>query len=290
MATDLRTDILTKEEYLQGASLSYSPVILALTKKQAHDVKLDQVKFKSIDVEKDSIVAFPLTKEATEKMHIKAGDSSKVFNIYVKGAKYIQSLRSGVSALPKLHNRVLLEYSKIFDKDSMSGDGHNNGLLVSADENYTTNGNHQIPAVGGDVTEFTRVQNLIALVGTLQAQVDASHMSQNITIFYYGDDLVKMMGSVTQANETPVGELLQKAWAGVRWIKIPSAVLPEGAGQGLLVVADDLVTLHYCQEPTIENDGTNEEDNYYFANYITGSTMVDVEEKDGIIKQPITFA
>lgn len=289
MANDLRTDILTKEEYLAGASLSYSPVILSLSNKVSHAVNLDQVKFKSIDVEKDSIVAFPLTKEATEKQHIKAGDTSKVFNIYVKGAKYIQSLRAGVSALPKLHNRVLLQYSKIFDMDGMSGDGKNNGLITSSDENYTTNTSKEIKKVASGVTAFDRVQSLVELVGTLQTQVDDSHMSQQIKIYYYGSDLVSFLGSITEDNETPVIELCQKAWVGVQWIKIPSAVLPTGAGEGLLVVADDLVTLHYCQEPTIENDGTNDEDNYYFANYITGSLMVDVEEKDGIIKQPITF-
>lgn len=290
MPTDLRTDILTKEEYLEGATLTYAPVILALAKKQSHDVKLDKVTFKSVDVEQDSIVAFPLTKEATEVRHIKAGDSAKTFNIYVKGAKYIQSLRHGVSALPKLHNRVLREYSKLYDVDAMSGDGNNNGLLVSADSNYTTNGNVEIPAVGAGENQFPKVLALVDLVNSLKAQIDASHMSQNITIFYYGDDVVKLMGTITQENETPVSKLLEAAWEGARWIKIPTAVLPEGAGQGLLVVADDLVTLHYCQEPTIENDGTNAEDNYYYANYVMGSTMVDVEEKDGIIKQPITFA
>ncbi len=291
MATDLRTDLLTKEEYLQGADLTYNPVILALTKKQAHDVKLDKVTFKSIDVEQDSIVAFPLTKEATEVRHIKAGDSSKTFNIYVKGAKYIQSLRHGVSALPKLHNRVLREYSKLFDADAMSGDdGKNNGLIVSNDENYTTNDNIEIPAVAEGENQFPKVLALVGVINKLSAQVDDSHMSQNITIFYYGEDVVKLMGTITQENETPVSKLLEGAWAGARWIKIPSAVLPEGAGQGLIVVADDLVTLHYCQEPTIENDGTNEEDKYYYANYVLGSTMVDVEEKDGIIKQPLTFA
>lgn len=290
MATDLRTGLLTKEEYMAKANLSYAPVILSLSNKVKHEVSLDMVKFKSLDVEKDSIVALPLTKEATEKAHIKAGEKTKEYKIYVKGAKYIQSLRSGVSAIPTMHNRVLMEYAKTFDKDGMSGDKHNNGLITSNDENYTSNAQHTIPATGASVTDFDRVKDLLALIATLQAQVDGSHMSQQLIMFYYGDELVKFLGSITQDNETPVIELCKKAWEGVRWIKIPSAVLPDGSGNGLLVVADDLVTLHYCQVPEIENDGTNEEDNYYFANYITGSLMVDVTEKDGIIKQPVAFA
>ncbi len=118
MATDLRTGILEKEEYLNNARIMYSPVILALQNKEFHNVDVSRVKFKEYNVEKDSIVAEVLTKEATEKAHIKARGVEKTFNIFVKGAKFIKSLADGaVADLQKVHNSVLRDYMIIFEKD-----------------------------------------------------------------------------------------------------------------------------------------------------------------------------
>ena len=72
MATDARVGILEKEEYLSKARIMYTPVILALQNKEFHDVDVSRAKFKEYNVDSDSVVAEILTKEATEKAHIKA--------------------------------------------------------------------------------------------------------------------------------------------------------------------------------------------------------------------------
>ena len=289
MATDLRTGILEKEEYLNNARIMYSPVILALQNKEFHNVDISKVKFKEYNVEDDSIVAEVLTKEATEKAHIKARGVEKTFNIFVKGAKFIKSLADGaVVDLQKIHNRVLRDYMIIFDKDGLHGDGENNGLLKSNDPYYLTNGNHQIPAVDGN--GFNRVQDINALMNTLKLQVGEKTSSSDVKIFVYGADLIKFLGSITQDNETTVRDILKKAYPEAMFIEIPSLALNSDDGNGFVVVSDDATTLHLTTEPTIKKQGTNEEDEYYYANYVTGSLQVTPDLEGAIIKQPITFA
>lgn len=289
MATDLRTGILEKEEYLNNARIMYSPVILALQNKEFHNVDISKVKFKEYNVEDDSIVAEVLTKEATEKAHIKARGVEKTFNIFVKGAKFIKSLADGaVVDLQKIHNRVLRDYMIIFDKDGLHGDGGNNGLLKSNDPYYVTNANHQIPAIDGN--GFNRVQNINALMNTLKLQVGEKTSSSDVKIFVYGADLIKFLGSITQDNETTVRDILKKAYPEAMFIEIPSLALNSDDGNGFVVVSDDATTLHLTTEPTIKKQGENEENEYYYANYVTGSLQVTPDLEGAIIKQPITFA
>lgn len=289
MATDLRTGILEKEEYLNNARIMYSPVILALQNKEFHNVDVSKVKFKEYNVENDSIVAEILTKEATEKAHIKARGVEKTFNIFVKGAKFIKSLADGaVVDLQKVHNRVLRDYMIIFDKDGLHGDGGNNGLLNSTDPYYVTNGNHEVPAVDGN--GFNRVQNLNELMNALKIQVGEKTSSSDVKIFAYGNDLIKFMGSITQDNETTVRDILKKAYSEAMFIEIPSLALNPDDGNGFVVVSDDATTLHLTTEPTIKKQGENEENEYYYANYVTGSLQVTPDLEGAIIKQPVTFA
>lgn len=289
MATDLRTGILEKEEYLNNARIMYSPVILALQNKEFHNVDISKVKFKEYNVEDDSIVAEVLTKEATEKAHIKARGVEKTFNIFVKGAKFIKSLADGaVVDLQKIHNRVLRDYMIIFDKDGLHGDGGNNGLLKSNDPYYLTNDRHEIPAVDGN--GFNRVQDINALMNTLKLQVGEKTSSSDVKIFVYGNELIKFLGSITQDNETTVRDILKKAYPEAMFIEIPSLALNPDDGNGFVVVSDDATTLHLTTEPTIKKQGTNEEDEYYYANYVTGSVQVTPDLEGAIIKQPITFA
>ena len=297
MATDVRTGILTKEEYLDHARIMYSPVILALQNREMHNVDVSKAKFKEINVETDSIVAEILTKEATEKAHIKARGLEKSFNIFVKGAKFIKSLADGsIVDLQKVHNKVLREYMILFDKDGLHGDGGNNGLLTSSDPFYVSNASHTIPAVAvatestPAVTPFDRVQDLNALMNDLKIQVANATSSQDVKIFVYGDDLIKFMGSITEDNETSVRDILKKAYPEAMFIEIPSLALNAGDGNGFVVVSDDCTTLHLTTEPTIKKQGENEEDEYYYANYITGSLQVTPDLMGAIIKQPIAFA
>ena len=288
MATDVRTGILTKEEYLDRAVLMYNPVILALSNRQTHSFDFSNVKFKEIDVEKESIVAEILTKEATEKAHIKARGFEKSFNIFAKGAKFISSLNdaNGIVNIQKMHNKVLREYSILYDKYALHGDGGNNGLLNSQDPYYVTNDNHEVPAGAG----FAPIEDVNNLIVDLRMQVSNTTSSSDIIIYTYGSDLIKFMGKITQDNETSVRTILQRAFPEATFIDVPAVVTTEEDGTGFVVVSNDAVTLHVTSEPTIRNDGINDEDEYYYANYVLGSSQVTPDIEGAIIKQPVTFA
>ena len=275
MPTDARYGILEKEEYLSGARLMYTPVILALQNREEHEFDVSKVNFKEINVDNDSIVAEILTKEATEKAHIKARGMSKSFNIFVKGAKFIKSLADGAVDLQKVHNNAL------------HGDGGNNGLLSSSDPFYITNTSHTVPAASGN--GFNRVQDLNGLMVELKAQVGEKTSSSDVKIFVYGSDLLKFLGSITADNETTVREILQRAYPEAMFIEVPTIATAAADGNGFIVVSDDMTTLHTTTVPTISRQGVNEEDEYYYAQYITGSVQVTPDIDGAIIKQAVTF-
>ena len=176
----------------------------------------------------------------------------------------------------KTYYKVLREYMILFDKDGLHGDGGNNGLLTSSDPFYVTNTSHAVPASSG--TGFNRVQDLNGLMNDLKLQVANATSSSDVKI------------SITEDNETSVRDIMKKAYPEAMFIEIPSLALNAGDGNGFVVVSDDCTTLHLTTEPTIKKQGENEEDEYYYANYITGSLQVTPDLEGAIIKQPITFA
>ena len=78
----------------------------------------------------------------------------------------------------------------------------------------------------------------------------------------------------------------------VRFVEVPSLVLPSSlaSANGIVVVSQNSAVLEMCQEPDVRSNGTNDEDEYYWANYVVGSVQVSAEDEGGIIAQPLTFA
>ena len=102
--------------------------------------------------------------------------------------------------------------------------------------------------------------------------------------------MISFLGSITQDNETTVRDILKKAYPEAMFIEIPSLAIKAEDGNGFVVVSDDATTLHMTTEPTIKKQGTNEEDEYYYANYVTGSVQVTPDLDGAVIKQPVSFA
>ena len=82
MTNDIRTGVKTKEEYMEAATISYVPAILALTKLQSYDLSMDKITFKELSVENDSVVPSFLTSEMTEVNAVKVSQTSHTFNTY----------------------------------------------------------------------------------------------------------------------------------------------------------------------------------------------------------------
>lgn len=293
MATDFREQVKTVEEFRDATTFLYTPVAMALKNKIRYDAKdADVKKFTTFDVEKDSIKAEILTTEQTEKHAIKGKTSDRVFNIYLGGAKAIVSMLNKHVNLQKSHDKVIKGYLQIWDKWALGGDRGNNGLLVSSDPNRIALTSHEIPASSG--TGWNQIKDLGDVFTNLALQVDKYTGDRELVVYVYGEALITLLKSITESNETVVQKLMEEKFADkdVRFVLVPSLVLPASlaSANGIVVVSQNSAVLEMCQEPDVRSNGTNDEDDYYWANYTVGSVQVSAEDEGGIIAQPITFA
>lgn len=286
MATDVITSLKTTEEYLRAVQLSYSPISLAIARQVKHDMTNDvKVIFKRLDVERDNIVAQNLTMGQTEVSSIKANETQKVFNKYVKGAKITQSVYNfNFNRIPELVSKIIRGYSMIFDTITLYGDGLNNGILMTDDVNNVVNGSVELDATADIMALANQVVDVIS---GLKQQVREYTASTNVLVYVYGGQLVRLLDKITY-NGATIREIIEKEWPEATFVVIPEIVL-NGDSMGFKVFSQDLVTLNYTRLPIMSENGYNPEDKYFWGNFELGSTMVDIEEKGAGIEQPITI-
>lgn len=286
MATDVITSLKTTEEYLRAVQLSYSPISLAIARQVKHDMTNDvKVIFKRLDVERDNIVAQNLTMGQTEVSAIKANETQKVFNKYVKGAKITQSVYNfNFNRIPELVSKIIRGYSMIFDTITLYGDGLNNGILTTDDVNNVVNDSVELDATADIMVLANQVVDVIS---GLKQQVREYTASTNVLVYVYGGQLVRLLDKITY-NGATIREIIEKEWPEATFVVIPEIVLT-GNSMGFKVFSQDLVTLNYTRLPIMSENGYNPEDKYFWGNFELGSTMVDIEEKGAGIEQPITI-
>lgn len=286
MATDVITSLKTNEEYLRAVQLSYSPISLAIARQVKHDMTNDvKVIFKRLDVERDNIVAQNLTMGQTEVSAIKANETQKVFNKYVKGAKITQSVYNfNFNRIPELVSKIIRGYSMIFDTITLYGDGLNNGILTTDDVNNVVNDSVELDATADIMALANQVVDVIS---GLKQQVREYTASTNVLVYVYGGQLVRLLDKITY-NGATIREIIEKEWPEATFVVIPEIVLT-GNSMGFKVFSQDLVTLNYTRLPIMSENGYNPEDKYFWGNFELGSTMVDIEEKGAGIEQPITI-
>lgn len=286
MATDVITSLKTTEEYLRAVQLSYSPISLAIARQVKHDMTNDvKVIFKRLDVERDNIVAQNLTMGQTEVSAIKANETQKVFNKYVKGAKITQSVYNfNFNRIPELVSKIIRGYSMIFDTITLYGDGLNNGILTTDDVNNVVNDSVELDATADIMALANQVVDVIS---GLKQQVREYTASTNVLVYVYGGQLVRLLDKITY-NGATIREIIEKEWPEATFVIIPEIVLT-GNSMGFKVFSQDLVTLNYTRLPIMSENGYNPEDKYFWGNFELGSTMVDIEEKGAGIEQPITI-
>ncbi len=293
MTSDVRTGLKTKEEYMEAASISYIPSILALPKRQQFALDVNKITFKELNVENDSVIPSFLTSEMTEINTVKVSQKSHVFNAYGKGIKFRKdNLQNfNVNAQP-FHDQILRQLSIHFDKTALIGEGSNNGLITSTDANYMTQSSAEIPAASGD--GFNQILEAKQIATALNIAVNDNTASTNLTVYFYGAALLAFLGNITAGQENDVRYHIKQAFEGktVNFVDISALAAPASLslGNGIIVVSNDLVTLEHCGTPTLKNDGVNEEDDYYWSRYFLGSVQVRPEIYGAVIKQAITFA
>ena len=164
--------------------------------------------------------------------------------------------------------------------------------MVSSDPNRITETSVAIPAPTG--TGWNQIKALGDVFTQLILDVDKYTGDRDLVVYYYGESLIKLLKSITESNETVVQKLMEDKFTNrtVRFVEVPSLVLPSSlaSANGIVVVSQNSAVLEMCQEPDVRSNGTNDEDEYYWANYVVGSVQVSAEDEGGIIAQPLTFA
>ena len=299
MTTGVRTGLKTKEEYIEAASISYVPSILAIPKLQAYPLDTDKITFKELSVENDSVVPSLLNSEMTEINAIKISQKSHSFLSYGKGNTLMRDLRrNGAESIQTFHNQVLRQYAIQFDQLGLFGEGANIGLLGgnSAGTNFHFPASAEIPAVSGD--GFNQIQKAKQIAVALNNLVNDLTAATDLTIYFYGSALLSFLGNITAGQENDVRYHMQQAFAGKNVTFIDISALAATSDlltaaslvNGIVVVSNDLVTLEHSGLPQIEDDGVNTEKKYYWSNYLLGSAQVRPEINGAVIHQKITFA
>ena len=268
------------EEFMAGFTPRYTPLMgLFLDGARQHETAVGEAKYSKVEAMGD-IRSRVVTPKDTELHQIGAGSSSKTFKKYFLGSQYIQSNLQDRQGYEDVVAEALDEHNKHNDEIFMSGDGQNNGLLVSSDPNFTSR-------LSAAMADLDALYNKIVEQALIANEIEGEKV-----LLYFGETMSTKFNSLFGDNKVPFSEALSGADAlsGYNFIKVPTSVVPGTLTSGFAIVNMGKIQVHYMLLPEVNNQGQNEEKNYAWTNFLQGSSMVDVKTKDAIILQPLTFA
>lgn len=287
MPTNLIT-LKTSEEYMSGYLPIYRPIYpLFLAKSVAYDADVGNVSFRKVTAIGDIRQKRILPKD-TEIKQINVTDTRKSFAKYFFANQYTISDLQDQEGTEDVIQQVLDEHQLQADELLMLGDGTstanilNNGLYLSNDPNYTLKSSTAIASGDGRLADF---HNKVVASANQADQVAGRKV-----ILFYGSDIIPLFNSVYGATTRAWKAVLSEVLGGdYSFVKIPEAATPSGAN-GWIVANMDQVKLHYTLFPELADQGYNNEKGYYWFNFRMGSLMLEVTQKDGVIRQPATLA
>lgn len=273
------------EEFMGGFTPRYTPLMgLFLAGARQHEAVVGEQKYSEVRAVGD-LRSRLVTPKDTELFQVGASGASKSYKKYFLGCQYIQSNLQDRQGYEDVVAEVLDEHNKQNDEIFLSGGGQNNGLLVSSDPNFTLRTSAEM-AAGSNA-------HLDALYAELVAEaLVANEIEGQKVLLYFGDTMSGKMNSLYGDGKRAFSAVLGESEALKDYdiIKVPTSVVPGSLTNGFAIVNMGKIVVHYMLLPEVNNQGTNEEKNYAWTNFLMGSSMVDVKTKDGIIVQPLTFA
>jgi len=278
----------TVDEVMNDYQPVYKPLYsLFLNGSQEYPAEAGVQNFRRVEAVGD-IRAKRVTPKDTELKLISAAGSSKQYKKYFLANKFVTSGLQSTEGNEQVVDQVLDEHQAQADELLLFGDGTsnntviNNGLFYSLDPNFTEESS--LPIASGS----TRLSDLhAAILATLEK---ARNLDGSKIILVYGTQVVGYMNALFENVARPLSAVLSDSLQpGETIVKMPAYVTPAGVN-GWEVINLDRIKLHHSVLPSLDSQGYNEEDMYYWHNFLMGSMMVDVLAKDAIIKQPITFS
>jgi len=275
------------DQFLADYTPGYDPVMPAFLagQSQQYSEEVGKINFKRLEALGDlhSRIIGP---KDTEMKQINAGETKKTFNKYFLGSQFIVSALQNPEGIESVRAEALDEHNKQSDSLFLTGGGTadnnviNNGLYYSGDANYTKN-------TSFEVTSGDQLEKLYAKVMDVYQQAD--DLSGDKMIVFYGPNTIQKHNSLFSTTTTPFLKTLRDAIPEASVAKLPTETTPSGA-DGFMVVNMSKVKPHYTTLPKIKGQGVNEEKMYAWTNFLMGSSMLEVQAKNGVIRQAITFA
>ncbi len=278
----------TVENFMEGYSPVYQPLYsMFLANSIAYSEEVGKVNFHHLDAVGD-IRGKRITPKDTEISEIGVIESQKSFKKYFFANRYVQSKFQKPGDINGVVAQVLEEYEKHQDDLMLLGEGTsaanmvNNGLFWSNDVNYRLDSSEEIAATTGAAPDF---------YATLMSELNtARDLPGKKAIIVYGTSALGLLDALYPAEAFSVKSVIDGALeADESIVRMPSAITPSGTN-GFIIVNLPRTRLHYAGLPKLHSQGVNEEKMYSWHNFLMGSTMVEVQSPNAVIRQPLTFA
>lgn len=274
------------EEVMNDYRPTYNPLYtIFLGNAQAYDEYAGDVKYKELTTIGD-IRAKHYTPKDTEMSQISVGEASKVFRKYFLANQYIVSDIQSRDGDEQVVAQVLDEHQVQMDELFLFGDDLtganivNNGLFHSNDPNYNLRSSASVANATAQSDMHDRI---------MTAYNDIKDQDGRKVIIFYGSDSLKVFNSIYAQTSVAFKKVLGDVLDNVDFTEIPTKVTPSGVN-GFIIVNLDRVKLNYVKLPELEDQDHNREKKYIWHNFLMGSCMLDVREKNAVTRQPLTFS
>jgi len=283
MPTDKLELQITAEKANEAYSPSYIPLFPIITKTKKYDEIIGEVKLQSSSIIGDA-KARAINAQDTEWKHAKSGVKSKLFKKFFSGIKYIVSGFIDNSDYQRNSDELLDINVMEFDKNVFRGRG-NNGLWLSSDPDFIANAIKNLPA-------NPTVDDWKVMFDDLIEQSEQT-LGNVAKVFVLVGVAASRIGKFVPNTATTFAQAITDAYKATDkniTITTAPANLVDAGESGVLLLTPSHILHRYTALPHIRDNGFNREDAYTWSSLIYGSSMIDVEKKGAIIKQPIAFA
>lgn len=280
-----KIELRTVEQFMSDYVPTYNPLYpLFLGKSQAYPREVGKKEFRRVQTV-GSIRGEVITPKDTEIKQVAVMSGKKTFKSYFLANQFQLSEFQSREGIEEIVAQVLDEHQRQADDLFLLGEGTsastmlNNGLFWSDDANYTLESSASID------DELATLHT--AIVATAKK---ANQVAGRKLVVLYGATLLPEYNSLyaasSKAFKVALAEVLGPNYSVV---EMPEDCTPSGTN-GWIVANLDQTKLHYTVFPELLAQGFNEEKMYYWSNFLMGSMMLEVLQKNGVIRQPVTIS
>lgn len=290
MATN-KVVLRTVEQVMTGYTPVYNPLypLLLQGKSQAYDQVVGQLDFKRLTTVGD-IRNGHITPKDTEIKQIVVGDGKKSFKKYFLASQFVVSQFQDQDGTEDVIAQVLDESQKHMDELLMFGEGTDMSTMVNNGIYYSNDPNYVLPSsvvnAAASAGDWLKGMHTNIMASKRQADLVAGRK----ILVIYGSSALAVYDSLYTNSDSPFSSTLKEALGeNYTVVTMPSDITPAGAN-GWIIINVDQVKVNYTTLPKLNNQGSNDEKEYNWFNFLMGSIMVEVLAYGGIIRQACTFA